>query len=244
VYLPSAGNAGDGLIGLGALHYLKKLGLRPIVKYGLGQEVLDGETDVIVGGGGGWYEGLWEHYAKMLEPFLQKGGRALILPTTVFGFERYLARYGSQLTIFARDIETLRRLEAVPELVGRVHLSHDLAFAVDVVDAFGDVPYEPGFPILRIMRSDPEATSEAGGFDLPMLFNGVQWGSEERCRGPLRAIANTMLQFRMVQTNRLHMGVLAALLGLEVEFHPNSYFKNKAVFETTMKVFPNVRWAE
>lgn len=50
-------------------------------------------------------------------------------------------------------------------------------------------------------------------------------------------------QFDQIVTNRLHIGILAGLLHKEVDFYPNNYFKNKAVYEFSMRdQFPHVRW--
>jgi exopolysaccharide biosynthesis predicted pyruvyltransferase EpsI len=48
--------------------------------------------------------------------------------------------------------------------------------------------------------------------------------------------------FNKVRTNRLHVGIMSAMLGKDVEFHDNSYGKNQSVFAYSMKDrFPNVR---
>lgn len=51
--------------------------------------------------------------------------------------------------------------------------------------------------------------------------------------------------FSKIQTDRLHVCIAAALLGKQVEFHPNSYFKCKAVYEHSLKDrFPNIIWVD
>ena len=51
--------------------------------------------------------------------------------------------------------------------------------------------------------------------------------------------------FSRIRTDRLHVCIAAALLGKEVEFYPNSYFKCKAVYEYSLKDrFPNISWVE
>ncbi len=50
-------------------------------------------------------------------------------------------------------------------------------------------------------------------------------------------------RFDRVETNRLHVAIGAALLGKGVSFYPNSYWKNQAVFEATLRLrFPNIEW--
>lgn len=52
-------------------------------------------------------------------------------------------------------------------------------------------------------------------------------------------------QFETIRTDRLHICIAAALLGKEVAFHPNSYFKCKAVYEYSLKNrFPLITWIE
>jgi exopolysaccharide biosynthesis predicted pyruvyltransferase EpsI len=52
-------------------------------------------------------------------------------------------------------------------------------------------------------------------------------------------------RFRAVRTNRLHVAIASALLGLDVEFHANNYYKNRAIFEMSLAdAFPNVRWKD
>lgn len=51
--------------------------------------------------------------------------------------------------------------------------------------------------------------------------------------------------FKKIRTDRLHVCIAAALLGKEVEFFPNSYFKCKAVYEYSLKDrFPNIKWMD
>jgi exopolysaccharide biosynthesis predicted pyruvyltransferase EpsI len=48
-----------------------------------------------------------------------------------------------------------------------------------------------------------------------------------------------------VRTDRLHVAITAGLLGRPVEFHPNNYFKCRAVYEHSMiRRTPSVRWVE
>lgn len=90
VYLPSAGNFGDGLIGLGTLCLFETIGINPKIHDFLADSVPPQAGHIIVGGGGGWLDGLWNHYAKILDGYLAQGGQVLILPSTVKGFESFL----------------------------------------------------------------------------------------------------------------------------------------------------------
>ncbi|NNF03164.1 MAG: hypothetical protein HKN17_01755 [Rhodothermales bacterium] len=50
-------------------------------------------------------------------------------------------------------------------------------------------------------------------------------------------------RFDRITTNRLHVCILGAMLGKQIDFHANSYFKNEAVYRFSLgQQFPNVRW--
>lgn len=52
-------------------------------------------------------------------------------------------------------------------------------------------------------------------------------------------------RFQKIRTDRLHICIAAALLGKEVEFYPNSYFKCRAVYEYSLKdSFTTIDWVE
>jgi exopolysaccharide biosynthesis predicted pyruvyltransferase EpsI len=53
-------------------------------------------------------------------------------------------------------------------------------------------------------------------------------------------------RYRVVHTDRLHVAILAALLGKAVRLHDNSYGKNRVVYEQSLHAFPGVTptWAE
>src|SRR5690606_18334085 len=67
IYLPSAGNFGDGLIGLGTLDLFEKIGINPKIQDILVETGPPQAKHIIVGGGGGWLDGLWNHYAQILD---------------------------------------------------------------------------------------------------------------------------------------------------------------------------------
>ncbi len=51
--------------------------------------------------------------------------------------------------------------------------------------------------------------------------------------------------FERVVTDRLQVAIGGALLGKPVQFYPGAYYKNRAVFEHSIKdKFPGVEWRE
>lgn len=100
---------------------------------------------------------------------------------------------------------------------------------------------------LNAFRTDLEKTDmplPADNQDVARLFShgtANPWVSQTSTFQMLQYLDT----FPAVRTNRLHTAVGAALLGKRVRFHPNSYFKNRAVYEFSMRDrFPNVEWVE
>ena len=98
---------------------------------------------------------------------------------------------------------------------------------------------------LYCFRTDGEKTDiplPASNIDLSEAF---QFGVETKDAAYLsaRSVFEFLSKFKTVHTNRLHMAISSALLGLDVRFHANDYYKCRAVYEQSMRDrFPNVRW--
>ncbi|MFC5482274.1 polysaccharide pyruvyl transferase family protein [Microvirga aerilata] len=244
-FIASMGNIGDGLVQLGTFDLFAEFGLAPRVQ-GLWTSPPDGQKLAVIGGGGGWVEGFWEKTARAMRPFLEGGGEIILLPSSVSGFEQYFAQYARQVTIFARERVSFDRLNAVAELHGRVHLCHDLAFALDPT-TFSELRRMQGSGELSLFRSDAEGCRTElppSNIDIALSRNGDIWHSREACLQPVMAVARMMSHFEHVRTDRLHMTALAAMLGRRVTMSRNSYFKNQAVFESSLCRFKNVTLAE
>jgi exopolysaccharide biosynthesis predicted pyruvyltransferase EpsI len=90
---------------------------------------------------------------------------------------------------------------------------------------------------------------EASGRDLPPnnadLSTLYEYGTQNRelTDYTVTRLMRHINKFERIRTDRLHICIAAALLGKEVDFHPNSYFKCKAVYEYSLKEnFPSISW--
>lgn len=240
-FFPGSGNLGDALIQLGTYDYFQEIGWSPDIISGMTPLALRGRDAVVLGGGGGWIEGHYKYYPEILTPFLERGGELLILPSTFWGYQSFLRRYASQLTVFVREEASLRELSGVEELRGRLHLADDMAFATNPTRF--SVRGTPSFPLIKLLRRDGEtksADTPMESIDLPIAFNNTQWSSAELALSPLMAATNTIELFNTVETDRLHMAILSAMIGREVTFRDNSYFKNRGVFERSLHAYDRV----
>jgi exopolysaccharide biosynthesis predicted pyruvyltransferase EpsI len=60
----------------------------------------------------------------------------------------------------------------------------------------------------------------------------------------LKDIVNLIWCARRVFTDRLHVGIISAILGKELYLYPNFYNKNKGVYEFSLKRFSNARFVD
>lgn len=91
--------------------------------------------------------------------------------------------------------------------------------------------------------------SESNGGILPPnnidLSDVFQFGVEtpESAALATQTLLMFLKRFKTIHTDRLHIGISSALLGLDVRFHANNYFKCRAVYEYSMQGrFKNVTW--
>jgi exopolysaccharide biosynthesis predicted pyruvyltransferase EpsI len=98
---------------------------------------------------------------------------------------------------------------------------------------------------LNAFRTDVEKTDISlpeGNIDISNAFG-------DNSMRPLVSLHTTyrmlqfLKQFRTIRTNRLHVSIMSAMLGLEVDLYDNNYGKNRDVFDHSMRIqYPNVRW--
>lgn len=100
---------------------------------------------------------------------------------------------------------------------------------------------------LYCYRTDAESKGRSlppGNLDLSAIF---QFGVETQKSAYLatHTLLSFLKRFKEIHTDRLHLCISAALLGLTVHFHANSYYKCKAVYDFSMKDrFKNIIWED
>jgi len=100
--------------------------------------------------------------------------------------------------------------------------------------------------VLYAMRSDPsERTSDTypkANFDVSQHFSADAM-DEMASLDAAYAMFGFLDRYEKLITNRLHVCIAGILLNKQVEFFPNSYWKNQAVYEFSIAgKFPNVTW--
>jgi exopolysaccharide biosynthesis predicted pyruvyltransferase EpsI len=221
-YLPNSGNWGDALIRFGTLKFLRDIGLDFTE---LSADTSDwllpfvkGGT-VIYGGGGAWCS-LWNKAEKKVRK-LHKRFRVVVLPST------YERRYSMpNTTFFCRD--RFNSQEHMPEAI----FCHDMAFSI------GPLASTPAFGTGYFFRTDKESS---GKLAIPPGNNDLS--SKGRHTSDIFPFINEIARHAVVHTDHLHIAVAACLLRRELHFYPGSYFKNNAIFLSSIQgYFDNVHF--
>jgi exopolysaccharide biosynthesis predicted pyruvyltransferase EpsI len=149
-----------------------------------------------------------------------QGCDKILLPQSAFDSTEDLSAF---TVVFAREIRSFELMSvAHPD----VRLAPDMALSLAI-----SAPKESRQIIEGVfMRRDRERTHNAEGVD---LTSKVKTADDYIRRAG---------EFGIIKTNRLHLAIAAALQDRQVFLRPNSYHKNRSMFETWLRLFPNVKW--
>lgn len=180
---------------------------------------------VIVYTGNGALCGQYPLLMREIRLALAGTGRCVIMPSTYSAASMRMLRPRAGYQFWARD-----RTESLHHAPG-ARFCHDMAF-------FLNLP--TGEPTARrglFFRTDVESTGRApppGNRDI---------SAEGTETTPIAPLLRAVGRFEEVHTDRLHVAIIAALLGRKTRLHANNYHKNAAIFESSLAPFyPHVRF--
>jgi exopolysaccharide biosynthesis predicted pyruvyltransferase EpsI len=237
VYVANLGNLGDALIARATYQFLGRHGL----KYQIVRSTDDvKDACVLIAGGGNLIEGKYTD----LSAFLQRCGasnRIIILPHSIMGNADLFRSVADRAHIFAREVATYRFLTSIGVPHERVFLADDMAFAL--TDELRNAEPMSKRAILMCLREDVESTLPFGypksNFDVSKLMIH-HWDDPVVAHHASEILLKIVADHEMIVTDRLHVAIAGAVLGRQVKLLPNSYYKNRGVFELSMQDFHNV----
>ena len=226
-YLANRGNWGDGLIRYGTYKFFQDINLnykelKSIKKTERLLTYLKGGT-VIYGGGGAWCK-LWNH-SEIIVRKLKKRFKVIVLPST------YELNYSIPNTLFfCRDM--FESKQNMPNAT----FCHDMAFYIGKQNS----PKGNGNGKGYFFRTDKESANKiripSGNNDISLKGNHFS---------EITTFFEEINRFSVIYTDRLHVAIAACLLEKEVHLYAGSYFKNRAVYMSSMKDnFDNVYFHE
>jgi len=160
--------------------------------------------------------------------------KIIILPHTISGEKQLevLNDVSGKLTIFCREKISAKFLKNNLIKPDRVYLWHDCAF----YNIFPLAPY--GKRSLNVFRLDKEsALKKIPGNNIDLSSNGY-------AKKPLNELINFLKKYKKINTDRLHIAIAATLLGKRVKLFANSYYKNEAVFNYSLRKFRNINFVK
>jgi len=265
-YIPNPGNAGDSLIAESTYQFFDRIGLSySIASF---RDTLESGARILIGGGGNLVP-MYRNIRNFLGRNLEAIGSAVVLPHTIRGSEDLLGRLDQRFTLICRERPSYEFcLEMAPGakvLLGddmalqwrwertRAALRDQSARTTDRQFLVRNLKHLTRRAVhrwkihngtLEAFRGDIEGKNRQHSrrnVDLSQVFS-----TDEETRLYAAAAVNSLASFidraERVHTDRLHIGVMSAILGKDVTMFDNSYGKNRAVFENSLAPrFPNVR---
>lgn len=229
-YLSNPGNWGDGLIRHGTLKFFNDIHLdftevsikdlrqlQTTKIYRSWRHPFGKKATVIYGGGGAWCK-LWNHSIKYINE-LQNRYNIIVLPST------YESSYTAANTLFfARD--KFESLHNMPQ----AFFCHDMAFYIGSDFTSNIKGQGTGY----YFRTDKEST---GKIIIPE--NNQDISLKGNHLSEVSSFFEAIDQFESIHTDRLHVCIAGALLGKKVHLYPGSYFKNRALYLSTLEEYFN-----
>ncbi|OZG73426.1 hypothetical protein BTA51_10395 [Hahella sp. CCB-MM4] len=224
-YLANYGNWGDGLIRHGTLKFFDHIGLKykelSIDKKDWILPFLRGGT-VIYGGGGAWCSH-WNHSENYVRK-LKNRFKVLVLPSS------YETPYSIDNTTFYRRDE-FQSKENMPQ----ADFCHDMAFFIG--DDFYKGPCGKG--VGYFLRTDDESAKQ---IEIPKT--NLDLSKKGNYLTDAKGFFEEINKYEVIYTDRLHVSIAGYLLKKEVHLFAGSYFKNKAVYMSSMSHADNVHFHE
>ena len=230
-YMNNRGNWGDGLIRQGTLKFFHDIGFHyyelsvrkgsvfRLFEYYLPLVI---KGTLIYGGGAGWTN-FWPRSYKIMNNIASSYRQVIVLPSTYEKRSEF-----ANIIYFCRD--RFESLDTIPE----AKFCHDMAFYLERESA-GKGSGEGVF-----FREDIE---RSGKFPIPP--ENVDISAQGNHLTPVGPFFEAIDQYQAIHTDRLHVAIAGCLLKKEVHLYPGGYFKNKAVFRSSMQgTFDNIQFHE
>lgn len=240
-----SGNQGDGMIYQGAYKLADRVGLKYSAwKASKNVPELPLDTVIYLHGGGG-FNAWWGWTPRVLAELCRVNPHNLVIvgPTTVakqpWFLNRHLPRH-DKLVFFARERVTYNYMREQYDYI--TYIDHDTSLHLEYGDKYlgkllGEDQTLGEEHSLFVLREGPESPDtlpeeiDLEGYDYVLdPCKTDRWGWYH-------------LKASEIASTRSHSGVLGMLLGKPTTMLPNSYHKNKSIYEYSLKE-RDVKWIE
>ena len=250
-YMPNSGNMGDMLIAAATLRWFDKNHL----SYNRLKSPNESPKNFVYGGGGAWIHE-WIDGLKIVMELMKKAERIVILPSSFDNVPEFVEMLDERFVVFCREKKSYEYL-LKQETKAKILLDHDMAFRLEG-DIFKNVsaPSRLKKSALSLRNAVKSLSKEVylyrrdaeskGNYKTDLdLSNMLGWFSPYETTKDIDFAVSIMMEFlthfETIYTDRLHVGISAAILGKKVILSDNSYGKLSGVFEQTLHFMPNVQ---
>lgn len=241
-FVANPGNAGDALIADATYRFFQEEISEFIPSYEPGDPKSKSHSLMIYGGGGNLSE-LYEDAIEQIERNVESGGEVFVLPHTISGFGRRLARIAHRLSVVCREKRSLAYLEGEGFPVERLILADDMAITYPPVLSVNGHSDGLSGGVRVCLRTDRESAisfTTSNNVDISRSWEGRYWSRSSLARSVTQSIYDYLYGADLVISDRLHVIIAASNLNINTIMIENSYFKNAAVYEHSLKDrFPN-----
>nr|QBK89084.1 MAG: glycosyl transferase family 8 [Mimivirus LCMiAC02] len=233
IYIPNPGNAGDSLIVFGTIQVFDKIGLN----YKFGNINTKYVNKLLFYAGGGNLVGIYSNCRKFLNRN-KHNNEIVLLPHTVKREDKLIKSLNDNIKIICREKISYIYVHNLIKNKNNVFLSKDMAFYIEG-KGIEEYKNKQGNGACNCYRRDREKTN------IPIPKNNVDishtLGKVGNTSNP-KIIKNVSLsifkylsKYNTINTNRLHVAIAGSLLNKNVNLYANSYYKNKAMYEYSIK---------
>jgi exopolysaccharide biosynthesis predicted pyruvyltransferase EpsI len=238
IYIPNPGNAGDQLIAYTTIQIFQEIN----INFTFGNIKTVYKNKILFYGGGGNLIGIYKDCYKFLVHNMYTGNHIVLLPHTVKDEDDIIRSLGDNVKIICRELVSYKYVYSIIKNKSNVYLSRDLAFHVK------GMCIEVGKGTCNVFRNDTEKTCvkiPKDNVDLSeKLYKIINDNNIEILKEVSMSIFKYLSDYEIINTNRLHIAIAGSLLNKKVNFYNNSYYKNRAVYEYSMKEFKNTTFCE
>lgn len=235
IYKANPGNAGDGVIAAATYDFLEGNNFN-FSPYDATENYTPERDILLFGGGGNLIEGYYAEGRDFIRDNIHKFAKTIIFPSTINGYEDFFEANKNSLFICCREkisYSKLLKLGYIPN--ESIILTHDMAFYLNKENYVTSIVAKK--KVVSCYRTDSESLTKEhreNNYDISLTWNGDFWDNVHLARNSTRSLISFLQEYKTVNTDRLHIAILGSLLGMEVNFHPNSYYKNEAVYDNSL----------
>ena len=231
IYITNPGNAGDCLIVLGLFTIFDDLKITVTI----GDPLKTYKNKILFYAGGGNLVGIYQNCKRFLLKNLKKNNEIIILPHTIKDEDLLIQNLDNNTKIICREKQSYAYVYKNIKKKNNVYLSKDTAFYIKKLDKYKNKNTNL---IFNSFRTDDEKTNiilPNDNYDLSTIKNGVYWKNNYELIKTADKLFSHLSKYKKIFTNRLHIAIAAHLLDKTVYFYPNSYYKNEAVYDYSLK---------